>query len=761
MALSPKLEWKAILNDSPPRRRSSVDASCSPVMRFRATAHAIGPPGSSKTDFSYHGGTTLTAAGLQKKQMEAFRLASAASSPNSTGGAKQCLVVDLNALNPATHQHDVIPQSLPVRRLLPQAVQRYRLQGGGSSGSSATPLQIYLRADASLDEAPWQPKSTKVAPPHNWQREMSVEQAGLLHDIPSQYLEVLPDVVSTGSSKTSGAAAASRSSSSSPSKKAGNKKRLDALLVKTRTENVSEDFSGIPKAGPNDWNALHDEEGQNVAEFVERVVSRRSRPVARSGNNKPVQRAKIFLLPCGTGSSFTVAPHKNQAMSSASAPASAGANSTVSRASKQSGFAGPFGGFVQKTTSASVSPSKTAARFRSASRSSTSSPDAKLRMRATAASSSGAGSQTQQHSEQETSSTRSSSIPASSQARGRNTNTRNRAGTLPGEDNLEYDAKAFLEQLRQYCEAFFTNATVSLLPYQRFTDVQTRLTGGNTMNSPTVKQLHAGELLKKHLIPLKKRNGFSTSTGDTNADDDSSCAPYAVMAITYEDLYPCEDWPFVSGLSDTLQRVGVCSIARYVLYPDDMPLLGGYCYLKLLKRTFRLITHELCHCFQMKHCVYFSCLMNGSKNFHEAEQKFFDLCPVCLTKLYFMLEMDVQERYRKLHHCVGSCKRKACSSSTLGSFTCSSSAAISTGAYETASAAANTTTSAAAKRATGCSADVVFECDAPAAALGIVGDGSDYGGTLGRSALCPSEVNATNRVLASWTAWWERRLAMF
>eukprot|EP00392_Amoebophrya_sp_AT5.2_P002010 g2015.t1 len=240
------------------------------------------------------------------------------------------------------------------------------------------------------------------------------------------------------------------------------------------------------------------------------------------------------------------------------------------------------------------------------------------------------------------------------------------------------DGQKLLQHLLQYCRAFFHPMDVKLLPYQRFEGISTRNVENETGDLHS-RQLHAGELLKKHLIPaMKMKDRRSSLLIPADA--------YAVLAITSEDLYPCDDWPFVSGLSDTLHRVGVCSTARYEIVPDfsvvpQAPfntaflqtnsnstlvatVVHSFCYHKLLKRMCRVITHELCHCFQMKHCVHFNCLMQGSKHFEEAEKKFFDLCPVCLSKLYFMLSssevvssvgagsteqhVDVEERYTRL-----------------------------------------------------------------------------------------------------------------
>ena len=66
---------------------------------------------------------------------------------------------------------------------------------------------------------------------------------------------------------------------------------------------------------------------------------------------------------------------------------------------------------------------------------------------------------------------------------------------------------------------------------------------------------------------------------------------------------------------------------------------------RLLKRSLKVMAHELCHTFGMKHCIYFCCLMQGSNHAVEAEKKLHELCPVCLKKLFFGIEFDCVERF--------------------------------------------------------------------------------------------------------------------
>ena len=112
---------------------------------------------------------------------------------------------------------------------------------------------------------------------------------------------------------------------------------------------------------------------------------------------------------------------------------------------------------------------------------------------------------------------------------------------------------------------------------------------------------------------------------------------FCICGITLCDIYPKDDWNFVFGLASTMDETGVYSLARYLPETREHPML---------LRAVRVMCHEICHMFGMKHCVYFSCLMNGSNHAKEAISRPTFLCPVCLRKLYFVCSFDIRERYQ-------------------------------------------------------------------------------------------------------------------
>lgn len=123
----------------------------------------------------------------------------------------------------------------------------------------------------------------------------------------------------------------------------------------------------------------------------------------------------------------------------------------------------------------------------------------------------------------------------------------------------------------------------------------------------------------------------------------------AVMlsAITMEDLYPSASWNYVFGIASLRQRIAVYSLLRFFAEfwgeePTDETRVQA------LRRSIKLVTHELGHTFGMAHCIAYECNMNGSNSLGESDRQPLHLCPVCLRKLRWNRGFDVLARYRKL-----------------------------------------------------------------------------------------------------------------
>lgn len=122
---------------------------------------------------------------------------------------------------------------------------------------------------------------------------------------------------------------------------------------------------------------------------------------------------------------------------------------------------------------------------------------------------------------------------------------------------------------------------------------------------------------------------------------------FCVLAITMEDLYPHPSWNFVFGQASFHDRVGVFSFARYdpAFYGEAR---GKDYHEVLLRRSCKVLVHEIGHMFTLAHCIFFHCVMNGSNHLPESDARPLHLCPVCLRKLQSSIGFDVVERYAKL-----------------------------------------------------------------------------------------------------------------
>ena len=122
---------------------------------------------------------------------------------------------------------------------------------------------------------------------------------------------------------------------------------------------------------------------------------------------------------------------------------------------------------------------------------------------------------------------------------------------------------------------------------------------------------------------------------------------FCTLAITMEDLYPDPAWNFVFGQASLRERVGVFSFARY-----DPVFFGekrGEDYQRvLLRRSCKVLVHEMAHMFSLAHCIFFRCVLNGSNHLQESDSRPLWLCPVCLRKLQFSIGFNIADRYSSL-----------------------------------------------------------------------------------------------------------------
>lgn len=102
---------------------------------------------------------------------------------------------------------------------------------------------------------------------------------------------------------------------------------------------------------------------------------------------------------------------------------------------------------------------------------------------------------------------------------------------------------------------------------------------------------------------------------------------FCVVGITMKDLYIDEENNYVFGVADPRSRKGVFSFCRHQWDTEDQGLI--------FRRACKVLSHEICHIFGIRHCGYYNCLMQGSNSLPEGDKRPLSLCPICLRKLHF------------------------------------------------------------------------------------------------------------------------------
>jgi archaemetzincin len=108
----------------------------------------------------------------------------------------------------------------------------------------------------------------------------------------------------------------------------------------------------------------------------------------------------------------------------------------------------------------------------------------------------------------------------------------------------------------------------------------------------------------------------------------------AYVAFTASDLWPGEGWNFVFGEASIVDRTGVWSIYRH-----GDPAKSKEAFQLCLKRTLGTASHETGHILSIPHCIDFECSMNGCNGLAEADRKPLHVCPPCLRKFCWNLQL--------------------------------------------------------------------------------------------------------------------------
>jgi archaemetzincin len=122
---------------------------------------------------------------------------------------------------------------------------------------------------------------------------------------------------------------------------------------------------------------------------------------------------------------------------------------------------------------------------------------------------------------------------------------------------------------------------------------------------------------------------------------------YSMTALVVRDLVVDERQEFSYGYGLHNDRLAVVSFAQL-----DSRFVGGEAspefQTRIRERSHKLLAHEVGHTLGFAHCEVYECVMNGVANLDELDATPLRLCPECLRKLLWLVDVDPLQRYREL-----------------------------------------------------------------------------------------------------------------
>jgi archaemetzincin len=250
---------------------------------------------------------------------------------------------------------------------------------------------------------------------------------------------------------------------------------------------------------------------------------------------------------------------------------------------------------------------------------------------------------------------------------------------VPDEDDWLFERSGKGQTFKDYEQAWAPLRTNLKSTSRRKIYLQPIGTEKHSARFPDLKVLAAGVEaffgLETKVLPLMslsslgakgeiRRRGSQVSAGDINSALKRMAAmtladAFSIAGVTMHDLYK-GDFNYLFGLGGRSGGLGfgVFSFHRHDPASADCEFHHGSAERRpgddaiMLRRAHWTLTHELGHSLGLKHCVYFSCLMQGANSLGEAEARIPDLCPVCLRKLLWATNCESREgacdRYERI-----------------------------------------------------------------------------------------------------------------